>query len=64
MSKEVTAKECALHEVFSPMYEFKIPPYQRPYAWTTEESGQLVEDLYVVLINGRKMLFQNVKMIY
>lgn len=46
MSKEITAKECALHEVFSPMYEFKIPPYQRPYAWTTEESGQLVEDLY------------------
>ena len=62
MSKEITAKECALHEVFSP--KFKIPPYQRPYAWTTEESGQLVEDLYVVLINGRKMLFQNVKRIY
>ena len=34
-----------ISEVFSERYAFEIPPYQRPYAWTTEQAGELLDDL-------------------
>lgn len=46
MTKMISAKECALCDVFSSSYEFRIPPYQRPYSWTIEQSGQLLTDLH------------------
>ena len=39
------ASEKALVDVFCDKFHFSIPPYQRPYAWTTEEAGELFEDL-------------------
>lgn len=45
MSK-ITGKEYPLHNIFSSEFEFFIPDYQRPYAWTEEESGILFDDLY------------------
>jgi hypothetical protein len=37
-------------QLFDSPYLFSIPPYQRPYSWTTKEAGQLFED--VVLASG------------
>jgi uncharacterized protein with ParB-like and HNH nuclease domain len=33
---------------------FTIPNYQRPYAWTTEEAGELFDDLLFAMENGEK----------
>ena len=41
----ITAKEQNLVKVFSDDYFFDIPLYQRPYAWTTEEVDELLDDL-------------------
>jgi len=32
-------------QLFSDPYLFTVPAYQRPYSWTTEEAGQLFDDL-------------------
>ena len=45
MSK-ITGKEYPLKQIFSSKFEYHIPSYQRPYAWTEEETGILFEDLY------------------
>ena len=44
MSK-ITGKEYPLFNIFSREFDFHIPEYQRPYAWTEEESGILFDDL-------------------
>jgi uncharacterized protein with ParB-like and HNH nuclease domain len=36
----LTAHEHPVREIF-----FEIPYYQRPYSWTTEQSGELLDDL-------------------
>ena len=43
--KTLTAHEQPVSKIFSDDYVFHIPGYQRPYAWTTEESRELFEDL-------------------
>lgn len=45
MSAKLEAKEQKLLKVFSDDYRFEIPDYQRPYSWTTEQTGELLEDL-------------------
>ena len=45
MPTTITATERRLAEVFNDQYLFTIPLYQRPYAWTTEETGTLLDDL-------------------
>jgi len=45
MPAKLEAKEQNLWEVFSDYYRFEIPDYQRPYSWTTEQTGELLEDL-------------------
>ena len=45
MPEIITAKEHNLLKVFSDEYFFEIPLYQRPYAWTTEQVGELLDDL-------------------
>jgi hypothetical protein len=45
MPKMLAAKEEPLSRIFSRDYVFKIPGYQRPYAWTTEQARDLFEDL-------------------
>lgn len=45
MSKTLVAHEQSLTKIFSDDYVFRIPGYQRPNAWTTEQAGELFEDL-------------------
>ncbi len=46
MSNRITGKEYALADIFSKQFDYSIPPYQRPYAWTEEECETLFDDLY------------------
>ncbi len=43
--RRLEAHEFPLHEIFSSDYVFRIPTYQRPYAWRTDQAEQLLEDL-------------------
>ncbi len=43
---EITGHEYQLLKIFSSDFEYHIPTYQRPYAWTTEEANTLFDDLY------------------
>ncbi|PYX74981.1 MAG: hypothetical protein DMG72_08660 [Acidobacteria bacterium] len=45
MAVKIEASEKPLQKVFSSDYDFFIPLYQRPYAWTLKESGELFSDL-------------------
>lgn len=42
---EIKAAEQPLMDIFDDKFIFQIPPYQRPYAWTTDETGDLLDDL-------------------
>ena len=44
--KKIFGGDFKVGEIFSKKFDFFIPGYQRPYAWTDEESGQLFDDLY------------------
>ncbi|MFH0726669.1 MAG: DUF262 domain-containing HNH endonuclease family protein [Pseudomonadota bacterium] len=46
MSKKISGAEYPLSKIFSSDFDYVIPSYQRPYAWTVEESSALFEDLY------------------
>lgn len=41
----IQAAERRIGEVFSDSYRFNVPRYQRPYAWTTEQAGEMLDDL-------------------
>ena len=43
---EITGHEYQLLKIFSSDFEYHIPVYQRPYAWTVEETNTLFDDLY------------------
>ena len=45
MPETIKASEQNLNKVFCDDYVFEIPEYQRPYAWTTDEVGELLDDL-------------------
>ena len=47
----IHAKENAIKEVFSDLHAFRIPPYQRPYSWGTDQASALINDL-LVAANG------------
>lgn len=46
MAATLIAHEKQILKVFSDDYVFRIPDYQRPYSWTTEQARELFEDLY------------------
>lgn len=46
MSKKISGSEYPLLKIFSSEFEYHIPSYQRPYAWTEEETSVLFDDLY------------------
>lgn len=46
MSKNISGAEYPLSKIFSSDFDYIIPPYQRPYAWTIDEAGELFDDLY------------------
>lgn len=39
------AAEKPLLDIFCDKYLFRIPSYQRPYAWTTEQASELLDDI-------------------
>jgi len=45
MSKTFEAYDIQIRALFNGDYQFHIPIYQRPYAWTTEQAGDLFDDL-------------------
>lgn len=46
MAKKISGAEYPLAKIFSSEFEYIIPPYQRPYAWTVDEVSELFDDLY------------------
>jgi len=51
MPVTIHAIEKALFRVLSNDFAFAIPPYQRPYAWTTDQASELFTDLLAFLGN-------------
>ncbi len=45
MSDELKGAQYRLAKIFSSDFEYHIPSYQRPYAWTTDETSDLFSDL-------------------
>lgn len=45
MTKKITGAEHPISEIFSSNFDYVIPSYQRPYAWTTDQAGELISDL-------------------
>ena len=41
----IEAAEKPLQKILSDDYLFSIPSYQRSYAWTTEQTGEMLADL-------------------
>lgn len=56
MSRTLVAHEQPLSKIFSDDFVFSIPGYQRPYAWTTEQAGELIDDLYSFMKSSGKAL--------
>lgn len=54
MTKTLEAQDKLIQEIFEGDYIFEIPDYQRPYAWTTEEAGELFDDLVTALRDTRE----------
>lgn len=46
MSKNLSGADYPLSKIFSSDFEYVIPPYQRPYAWTVDQASELFEDLH------------------
>ena len=55
MPETIEAKELQLMKIFSDDYLFEIPEYQRPYAWTTEQVSDLIDDLFYAMDRGEKI---------
>ncbi|HET9110583.1 MAG TPA: DUF262 domain-containing HNH endonuclease family protein [Ktedonobacterales bacterium] len=49
---DIKGEQHPVIEVFSERYAFVVPPYQRPYAWTTEHASELFDDLLGYLGDG------------
>ncbi|MCA0970653.1 DUF4357 domain-containing protein [Halobacillus litoralis] len=45
MNSNLVAEETALNKIFSDDYIFTMPTVQRPYSWSTDEVGELLDDL-------------------
>ena len=53
MAKTLEAHDKLIREIFEGSYQFEIPDYQRPYAWTTGQSTELFDDLYSAMQDAR-----------
>lgn len=53
MAKTLEAHDKLIREIFEGSYQFEIPDYQRPYAWTTEQATELFDDLYSAMHDAR-----------
>lgn len=53
MARTLEAHDKLLREIFEDSYQFSVPEYQRPYSWTTEQAGELFDDLYAAMLDAR-----------
>lgn len=53
MAKTLEAHDKLIREIFEGSYQFEIPDYQRPYAWTTEQAAELFDDLVSAMQDAR-----------
>lgn len=53
MSKKITGAEYPLAKIFSSDFDYVIPSYQRPYAWTPVQAGELFSDLHDFFLKER-----------
>ena len=53
MAKTLEAHDKLIREIFEGSYQFEIPDYQRPYAWTNEQAGELFDDLILAMQEAR-----------
>ena len=53
MAKTLEAHDKLIREIFEGSYQFEIPDYQRPYAWTTEQAEELFNDLVSAMRDAR-----------
>ena len=44
--KSIEGKELKVAKIFCSDHTFRVPPYQRPYAWTSEKANELFDDLF------------------
>jgi hypothetical protein len=42
---KIQAAERPIGDIFSDEFRFTMPMYQRPYSWTTEQAGEMFDDL-------------------
>jgi hypothetical protein len=47
--QRIAGHEYPISKIFSEEFEFHIPGYQRPYAWTIEQAGELFDDLQMFM---------------
>lgn len=57
MQKTFEATEQEVKRIFGDDYVFEMPSHQRPYAWTTEETDELLRDLWAALDNHDEAYF-------
>ena len=55
MPETIEAKELQIASIFNDAYRFEVPDYQRPYAWTTEQTGELLDDLLHAMGQGEEI---------
>lgn len=53
MAKTLEAHDKLIREIFEGSYQFEVPNYQRPYAWTTEQAEELFDDLISAMKESR-----------
>jgi uncharacterized protein with ParB-like and HNH nuclease domain len=46
---EIRGEQYPVGDIFGDKFAFFVPPYQRPYAWTVEHAGELLDDLLAFL---------------
>lgn len=59
MSSKITRKEYPLSKVFDADFEYHIPGYQRPYAWTEEEMCDIMTPTNRNLWRNNSELYYN-----
>jgi len=50
---KIAGAQYKISDILSKTFDFVIPNYQRPYSWTTEEAGELFDDLQEFLADQK-----------
>lgn len=58
MATQIHGAEYSVGKIFSNDFVFKIPAYQRPYAWTTEHAGELLSDFLNHIGDSDKPIYE------